>query len=81
MAVDGWYGAAQTRQTWADTNGASSDEIGEEIDVVYTHFFDPREPRGPGKSAAASSCLVSALIRRLVLEVLPNKAGAIPNSG
>ena len=39
--VDGWYGAAQTRQTWADTNGASSDEIGEEIDVVYTHFLTP----------------------------------------
>ena len=40
-ATDGWYGASQARQTWADNGGATSDKIGEEIDVVYTHFFTP----------------------------------------
>ena len=40
-ATDGWYGASQKRQGFADMNGATSDKIGEEIDVVYTHFFTP----------------------------------------
>ena len=40
-AGDNWYGAAQTIQTFANANEASSDKIGEEIDVVYTHFFTP----------------------------------------
>ena len=40
-AGDNWYGAAQTAQTFANGPGATSDKIGEEIDVVYTHFFTP----------------------------------------
>ena len=40
-AGDNWYGASQKAQSFANGNGATSDQIGEEIDVVYTHFFTP----------------------------------------
>ena len=39
--TDNWYHAGQGRLGFANSNNASSDEIGEEIDVVYTHFFTP----------------------------------------
>lgn len=38
---DNMYHAGQAALGFANNNGASSTEIGEEIDVVYTHFFTP----------------------------------------
>jgi len=46
--TDNWYGAAQTinplgNSSMANPNGGANteDDIGSEIDVVYTHFFTP----------------------------------------
>ena len=40
-STDNWYHAGQAALGFANANNASSTEIGEEIDVVYTHFFTP----------------------------------------
>jgi hypothetical protein len=40
-ATDNLYHAGQSALGFASARGASSTEIGEEIDVVYTHFFTP----------------------------------------
>ena len=40
-ATDNWYHAGQGALGFANRNGANDDDIGKEIDVVYTHFFTP----------------------------------------
>lgn len=40
-ATDNWYHAGQGALGFANLNGANDDDIGKEIDVVYTHFFTP----------------------------------------
>ena len=37
--TDSWYHAGQAALGFANRNGADDDDIGQEIDVVYTHFF------------------------------------------
>ncbi len=39
--TDMWYHAGQAALPFANDSSVSSDDIGEEIDVVYTHFFTP----------------------------------------
>lgn len=39
--TDNWYHAGQGALGFANRNGANDDDIGKEIDVVYTHFFTP----------------------------------------
>ena len=40
-ATDNWYHAGQSALGFANANGADDDDIGSEVDVVYTHFFTP----------------------------------------
>ena len=65
----------------AECNTNTSTDLGEEIDVVYTHFFTPGNHVAwqigggvflPGERL--DNC-------RRLLGMLPNKPGAIPNSG
>lgn len=39
--TDNWYHAGQGALGFANANRADDDDIGQEIDVVYTHFFTP----------------------------------------
>ena len=44
---DGVYHAGQAQfLTVAGSNGSTATDVGEEVDVVYTHFFTPWESRG-----------------------------------
>lgn len=39
--TDNWYHAGQAALGFANRHGANDDDVGKEIDVVYTHFFTP----------------------------------------